>query len=344
VGSLFEAGILLTTLMHALEGSALLKIHIQTDVTAAVGTGEELSTVSTVTVPERAYWGSPRNVIFGYPGGGYSRQYFDLQLGDEYSEAEYHAANGFIFVACDHVGAGDSDIPTRPLDYRAVARANCASALEVLVRLGSGDLAPAIPALDIAGVVGVGQSFGGFLLTLSQAYNPLFDGVAFLGWSGVEMQMPWTRETSLSQLDQGRETLGADNPRRAYYFRPDIPRSIVDRALARAPGHVGSAEVWASAHYPGGPAVDPAHGPLGPNAVTAEAASIECPVFVGAGDVDLIGDLRTEATAYPASTDITLCSFPMMGHMHNFAGSRRMLWDRLSDWATTVTRGSAFRV
>ncbi|HXY94740.1 MAG TPA: hypothetical protein VEP49_19915, partial [Acidimicrobiia bacterium] len=62
-------------------------------------------------------------VAFGFPGGGYNRRYFDLpvaldgELAAELpgpggsSEARWHAARGWCFVACDHLGVGDSSRP-----------------------------------------------------------------------------------------------------------------------------------------------------------------------------------------------------------------------------------------
>src|SRR5438132_770438 len=51
-------------------------------------------------------------VAFGFPGGGYSRGYYDIRHdGDAYSQAAFHVGRGWIVVACDHLGVGDSDQP-----------------------------------------------------------------------------------------------------------------------------------------------------------------------------------------------------------------------------------------
>lgn len=87
--------------------------------------------------------------------------------------------------------------------------------------------------------------------------------------------------------------------------------------------------------------MDSSRGPLGPGVVAVEAAAITTPVFIGVGDIDVVADAHAEPAAYPASRDVTVCVFPHMAHMHNFAPSRRALWDRLAAWATTVAAGRA---
>src|SRR5581483_7040282 len=126
--------------------------------------------------------------MYGWPGGGYNRKYFDLQISakSSYSQAEFHVVNGGIFVACDHVGVGDSAIPNGALDNYGLAKANQTAALEILRRLKDGTAIEGLAPIRPAAVIGMGQSYGGLLLTLAEAAEPLFDGVAMLGWSGIQ--------------------------------------------------------------------------------------------------------------------------------------------------------------
>ena len=39
---------------------------------------------------------------------------------------------------------------------------------------------------------------------------------------------------------------------------------------------------------------------------------------------------------YPVPSDITLVVIPEMAHMHNFADTRRRLWDRFYAWLTVL--------
>ena len=87
------------------------------------GLGSTLHTAVRVVAPDRPASRLP--VLFGFPGGGYNRRYFDLEIDGHpgYSQARHHAQHGSVFVACDHVGVGDSDTPDTGMDAEAVARA-----------------------------------------------------------------------------------------------------------------------------------------------------------------------------------------------------------------------------
>src|SRR5437763_16476724 len=86
--------------------------QLRVDVSQRLQAAVPVEIAATVFLPDPAVLLSPPIVIFGVPGGGYSRGYFDMHFpGHEgYSEAEYHTAQGFIFVACDPVGVGDSTL------------------------------------------------------------------------------------------------------------------------------------------------------------------------------------------------------------------------------------------
>ena len=311
------------------------KLDVRVDVTSAVGTGEPLEVAVTVVLPARGL-PAPTIAMFAFPGGGYNRHYYDLQLPDGYSQAEYHAAHGFAFVACDHLGVGDSSVPAKLLDYPAVARANAAASTWVLEQLCAGSL-DSVGQVPISTAVGMGQSFGGFILTIGEGTAPVFDGVAMLGWSGIETQPPWSPDIDFAALLSGSAGNGLDHPMRKTFHAPDVPDEIVIADMTKKPGGMGSEAPWSADHSPGGPVLqDPARGPLGPGVVATEAAAITTPVFIGAGDIDVLADAHTEPTAYPSSRDVTVCVFPQMGHMHNFATTHVDLWNRLESWATTV--------
>ncbi len=311
------------------------KIELRVDVSGAVATGEDLEVAATVVLPGPAD-PAPTIALFGFPGGGYNRRYYDLQLAGGYSQAEYHAQRGMAFVSVDHLGVGDSSTPIKPLDYFAVARANAAATRSVLEQLRSDTLGGSFGA-PITTAVGMGQSFGGFVLTIGEGTEPVFDGVALLGWSGIETLAPWPPEVDLADMFAGTAGNGLDHPMRKVFHAADVPDEIVIADMTKPPGSMHSGAPWSTEFTPGGPALVDTRGPLGPGVVAAEAAAITAPVFVGAGDIDVLVDVRFEAVAYQSSRDVTACVFPDMAHMHNFATTRRMLWDRLAAWATTVS-------
>jgi hypothetical protein len=311
-------------------------VELEIDVTAAVGTGEQLSTKATAVVPEAGTQRDRPVVYFGFPGGTYNRHYYDLCPAGfaGYSQAGYHARDGEIFVACDHLAVGDSSVPSVTLDFAAVGRANAAAAREVVRRLRTGELDPAVGPVDPAAVVGMGQSFGGFVLTIGQAVDPFFDGVAMLGWSGLETLPPWPADVDLGAIIAGTAGDGVDHPLRPVFHHADEPAELVVMDMTRAPTAAGSP--WSAEHMPGGPAVADSRGPLGPGVVAAEAAAITVPVFVGCGEIDVVGDPWSEPTAYRGSRDVTVAVYERMAHMHNFAPTREELWRRLATWARGI--------
>jgi hypothetical protein len=77
---------------------------------------------------------------------------------------------------------------------------------------------------------------------------------------------------------------------------------------------------------------------MGPGFAAGEAAQVDVPVFLGYGERDVADDPPREPAMFPTSRDVSLFIVPRMAHMHNFAGSRRQLWERLSDWIDSVRR------
>ena len=325
-----------------------MRAEVRVDVSAAAGTGERLAAAASVLVPDGV---SEAVVLFGFPGGGYNRHYYDLHpdldLGPDldpgaggpgtYSQAAHHTGHGIVFAACDHLGVGDSDTPQVGLDLAAVGRADAALATVVRQRLTDGTLAEGIGPIRVRAAIGIGQSYGGLVLTTAQARTPVFDGVAFLGWSGVQTLPPWSSQHTLADVLALRAGNGLDHPARRTFHHPDVPEPIVVADLTKLPTG-GSAARWSTRYLPGGPAVA-AHNPLARGIVAEDAAAITVPVFVGTGEIDVVPDLRAEAAAYPGSSDLTLVEFARMAHMHNFASTRQRLWRRLEAWAGTVAAG-----
>jgi len=309
-----------------------------------VAKGEPLSLAITVLMPDLAMMRPNPVVWFGWPGGGYNRHYYNLQLPGRsgYSQAEFHVANGGIFVACDHTGVGDSSIPQGAFNHSDIARVNAAVASTVMQRLRDGELVAGMPALSDFFPVAMGQSYGGLLLTHLQAEHGLFRGVAMLGWSGICTQVKDTSgqgNVAPPAALAGSEVLrdGLNHPYRRSFHFDDVPEDVVAEDLLGYPARIGvPVPVWGTPFMPGGPNFAPERGPLGPNVVTEEAASITVPVFIGNGEIDTVPDPRVEPMAYPMSPDITTMVLPRSSHMHNFAGTRAMLWHRLEHWASGI--------
>lgn len=319
-----------------------MRKELRVDVSAAAGTGEQLTVTATVLLPDGLAGapGEPRTVVVGFPGGGYNRSYYDLDIPghDGYSQARYHLARGQVFVACDHIGVGDSDIPGRPLDYDAVARANMAAARDILRRLRDGGVATDVPPVNVAAAAALGQSFGGFLLIIGQAADPVFDGIAILRYSARAPQTPWPAQLTLDDVLSLRGGNGRDHPMRPWFHRDDVPDDIMLADMTKHPGSLKSAAPWSTAANPGGPAVRPSRRPRETGTVAADAARIGVPVLTACGEVDMVPDPWREPAAYRGSPHVTTAVIPRMAHMHNFASTRHELWGVIDDWLAVVTR------
>jgi hypothetical protein len=62
------------------------------------------------------------------------------------------------------------------------------------------------------------------------------------------------------------------------------------------------------------------------------AQRIECPVFVGMGEVDYVGTPFDEPSRYAAARDVTVYVQPGSAHWHNLASTRHELWTALANW------------
>src|ERR1700719_3825163 len=121
-----------------------------------------MQTAVGVFLPDGAL-AQPPVVCFAFPGGGYCRRYFSFDMPDSRGggQAGWHVERGWIFVACDHLGFGDSTIPDgNALDYDTTALGNRATFEAVMARLETGTLLDGSPPVVGATTLGIGQSMG----------------------------------------------------------------------------------------------------------------------------------------------------------------------------------------
>lgn len=132
-------------------------------------------------------------MLFCLPGGTYSKAYYHLEVPGYpgYSFAQYMAELGFIVVAIDHLGVGESSSPEDPLTitHEIAAAANAAVARDLRGQLASGTLHKSLPLIRRPELVGIGHSMGGMLATVQQARWNSFDAVASgMGQSVVRLE------------------------------------------------------------------------------------------------------------------------------------------------------------
>jgi hypothetical protein len=283
-------------------------------------------------------------VIIGIPGGTYHRRYWDLQPPGRtgYSQAEWVAERGGVFVACDYLGGGDS---SRPEDGDFMTLEVCADAAHEVYRqvsqgLRKGSLVDGLRPLDGAVFVGVGQSLGGFITMIQQGKYADYPGIGVLGSSPLAIRnIPVHRDLDGLSPEERRRAVMEDNAKTSgvdelpvYHGAPrenfrgifhvlDVPEDLYrydveecHTLINRVTGIDGMTTGYAQPF----------------------ADRIISPIFLGFGESDVARDPRLEPTAYPASRDLTIVELPRMAHMHNFADTREQLWRRFDDWLAVV--------
>ena len=341
-------------------------IELLIDVTAAVDLGEAAHVALTVTLPDPAAMAHTPVVCFAKPGGGYSRGYYTVDLPGPArgAQADWHAARGWIFVSVDHLGVGGSSLHAAgKLDYTAVAAGNMGAETEVLRRLAAGEIEAGFPPIIDPLKIGIGQSMGGCMTIIQQGRYHCYDGIGVLGYSAVHTHppvrpgsepivAPWLpRDTLLQQplTVVNARAVGAymqkmasavplegEHPMVWGFHYDDVDREIALADLQRF-FFIHQPELlkeqpcppWGSLTTPGAVA----QSCLTPGAVAPEAAAVTVPVLVSMGERDVCADVKGEPRAYKSATSIDLYICPRMSHMHNFAGTREIFWQRIEAFA-----------
>lgn len=344
------------------------QVTLDIDVTEAAALGEPLHTRVTVTLPDLSDGALPTIACFAFPGGGYSRGYFHLDVPDAHGaetkggQAAWHAERGWIFVACDHLCVGESSIPSNfaGVSYETVAAVNAATVEKVTALLASGDIDAEFPAVPGLVRIGIGQSLGGCMLIVQQGQHATFDGIGVLGYSAVHtvlamppwtppFPMPYTPRGAVLSIDaaqaRAQATTGADVAAQGAPTAADLPfttwgfhyddepqdlviADMVDYPMRRRNAVFPS---WGSATLP-----PCAISMLSPGVVAPEAAMITTPVLIAVGERDVVPDPKADPKAYQRSSDVTVVVWPRMSHMHNFATTRVGFWNRIHQWAEGV--------
>lgn len=330
-------------------------VDLRVDVTEAAGLGEPAHLAVTVVAPD----GEPNGIVAVVkPGGGYGRRYFteDLPGPAQGAQATWHAERGWVVLAADHLGVGDSSTEHDgdALTFTALTGAAHAAEAELLERLAAGELVDGLPPVADPVVLGIGQSMGGALTIVQQGRHHAYDGIAVLGYSPLHTEpptapglapfvMPWVpRDAAPSSgiatngpaLVEG----GGEPVDMAWGFHfDDVPADVVARDLGDFPFRHGDVPPWGSGTVPLAAAI----WCLAPGSTLAEAAGVRVPVLLALGERDVVPDPRGDVRAFGGSPAVDLFICEGMAHMHNFAGTRERLWQRLHAWGEWVAVSSS---
>jgi pimeloyl-ACP methyl ester carboxylesterase len=269
-----------------------------------------------------------------------------------YSQAEHHAARGLVLVAMDHLGVGDSSTDANEtILIEDIAAANDAAVREVLRRLREGSLDSTLPALQPGFVVGTGQSMGGGVTIIMQGRHRTYEAIAPLGYSAVQAVLPlrdpearqgikamfshFRRNKPPAQLSVPHTSERIGDFLHPFHWE-DVPRDIVEADLAGGYPLRQDPPPWGSRTVP-----RCVVGMMARDYVIEEAAAVDVPVFFGEGERDVSENPWEESARFPRVRDFTLFVCPQMAHMHNFASTRRLLWERSVEWIESVRRLAA---
>jgi alpha-beta hydrolase superfamily lysophospholipase len=306
------------------------------DVSARLPFDERVLLAASVHVPD-VDDAPPRAVLVCWPGGSYSRAYWDMHVPGHpgYSFAEHMTAQGFVVVAADHLGVGESTKPADGDEVNFETMSAAAAAFVEQVRALLADGSPQLggtPRPEIP-IIGIGHSLGACLTVVAQARHRCYDAVALLGFTHGHKEVAVAAVGAALQdaTAQARAFFGetwndvyglaAREPNHAWLHRPDVPAAVIaadDAEAVRWPrqSYVEALLAGHSARF---------------------AAELDCDVFVGFGDHDVAADPHADVAYYTGSRDVTLYVLPNSAHCHNFATTRAELWDRIGLWVRERT-------
>ncbi len=340
------------------------RVELRIDVSNALMLDESAHVTATIVLPSPDLLPDRPVVCFAKPAGGYSRGYFTHDLpgpgagGAGGAQADFHAGRGWIFVAMDNLGAGDSSIhPSPALNFANATLAALAAEQEILLRLANGIIAPSYPPVMQPVKLAIGQSTGGSLAIVQQARHNCYDGLGILGFSAVHSHpatppgeapivTPWFARDIAPDRPGGIINAAAvaaataGSPQESAwaalawgFHYDDVPQDVVEQDLAHYESIVSRTgpppgrdlAPWNSYTTPD----EATRFTLTPGIVAPEAAAIAVPVLSAMGERDLVVDPLGEARAFRSAPSFDLFICPRMGHMHNFAGTRGLFWERI---------------
>jgi len=315
----------------------MVRMEDRVAVGAAVPDLPDATLAVRIVAPPSADLAAQPTVLFCAPGGGMTRLYYDLGDTDDrrFSFAEAMARQGWITVAIDHLGAGESSAVEDGymIDPARITAAHAAAVQIMAERLRAGlDGYPPVPAFRM---IGVGHSMGGMVAGWVQAHHRLYEAMVILGSGPYGF---------IAELDQGLHPLAND---------PDRARGeIVERmkALGIAPRLVLKSNPRSRAIFRGGdPAAvgwmraarTPILSVVGsftmiPKGWAPEAAAIDVPLLLMFGDDDICPEPRAVPGWFSSCPDISLGILADTGHSHFAFPSIDALTRRVAAWIQSV--------
>jgi pimeloyl-ACP methyl ester carboxylesterase len=300
-----------------------------------------LSVAADVFVPTQLR--TPITALFCTPGGAMNRHYFDLRAPAapaEFSFAAHLTARGFIVVALDPLGIGDSSRPrdgfALTADVLAEAGARATTALRHELAGGTLTARPLGPIRS----VGVGHSMGAMLTALQQAQYGGHEALMLFGFgtqglpaalSAAELQFandPAATRANIERLARARGPEPYPEIARTPQGKELFAGDKADRRGVEALQVARDRLLMTSGLFS-----------MIPGSTVPECARIDTPLLLAVGDRDIAGPPHQIPASFPGSRDVTLWVLPDTGHCHFLFDSRRHLFARAGDWCEAVLAG-----
>ncbi len=220
------------------------------DVTASIGSGEQLVQRAWLFLPERP--ADALAVLLCLAGGTYDKHYWHIDINGHpgYSFGQHLADLGYVVVAVDHLGIGESTdaIASGPLGLALLAKGDADVARQLRERLRRGELHDKIPPTT-APLVGIGHSMGACLTTMVQATDHPYDAVVLLGY-GIQITNVYENTAEAADLEQRiQQTMAATcqlagvqptdshmvGPRSVLaplFYAGEVPQEVIDADTA----------------------------------------------------------------------------------------------------------------
>jgi pimeloyl-ACP methyl ester carboxylesterase len=268
-------------------------------------------------------------ILFCFPGGGVTRQYFDISGEATFSFARAMTDFGFVCVTFDHPGTGESFVPDDgfALDAVSIADAGTQAVQHVTAKLRQGELDPGVAPMGDCVHIGIGHSMGAMIVILQQSVGPLYDGAALLCFTTRGLPEVLTEEERAAAASSLVSAADFSRLARARFGEPFpmIAPARGDSPAARALASVAGALAATSAMQS-----------MLPGNVARAAALLTTNLFLAAGDRDLTGPPHAIPSAFTGCNDLRLVVVPGAGH-HPFvtAGAPR-LYACLAEWIDDV--------
>lgn len=315
-----------------------MPVTLKFDVSDAVGSGR-LTQAAWVFLPNQPL--EAPAILVCLAGGLYDKHYWHMEIPGHagYSFGEHMAAGGYIVIAVDHLGVGESTDPTEsgPVGLELLATGDAEVVRQIRRKVADGSLVEGLAPMKLP-IVGVGHSMGSCLTTMVQAREGEYDAVALLGY-GVQITNVHECTADADELEariqQSLEITYQVSGARPGDSHITVPRSYLADMFygGDVAADVIDADTAVQSRVPLRCAAEVAT----PGFVERYTPKLQVPVFLAFGAaIDVSPNPHGEPVNYTGSSDVTLYLVPAAGHCHNFGSHRAALWDRIAAWVQTV--------